>query len=97
MYDPDLAELLSPYTHIRADNAPTLLMHGDHDDVLPYSNAQMCMEKAKQVGAPYELLTSEWGNHVLVSPIRGHVASPGLAEAMHIAADWICQQYNKGN
>ncbi len=92
VYDPELAELLSPYTHIRADNAPTLLIHGDMDDVVPFSNAQICMEKAKELGAPYEILVSEWGNHVLTSPIRGQVASPSLNEAMHIAADWICRQ-----
>ena len=97
VYHQDIAELCSPYNHVRPDNAPTLMIHGDHDDVVPYSESTQCMEKALEVGAPYELLTSEWGNHVLVSPIRGHVASPGLAEAMHIAADWICQQYNKAN
>lgn len=83
------AKLLSPFEHITADTVPTLLIHGDADDVVNIGNATSCVQKAESLGAPVEVLVSEWGNHVLVSPIRGKVASPNLTEAMHIAADWI--------
>ena len=92
IYHQDIAELCSPYTHIRADNAPTLMLHGNMDEVIPFSEATMCMAKAAEVGAPYELLVSEYGNHSFVSAVRGHKASPDLTEANHIAADWIVQQ-----
>ena len=92
VYHQDIAELCSPYNHIRADNAPTLMLHGNMDEVIPFSEATMCMEKAAEVGAPYELLVSEYGNHSFVSAVRGHKASPDLTEANHIAADWIVQQ-----
>jgi len=98
VYDRELAEKLSPINHVRADNAPTLIIHGTVDDVVPFElNAQGIMDKAAEVGAPYEILVSEWGNHVLVCPIRGHVATPGLTEAMHMAADWILVQLDKLN
>lgn len=86
------AKFVSPCEYITADTVPTLLIHGDYDDVVNIKNATSCVEKAESVGAPVEHLLSRWGNHVLVSPIRGKVASPNLTEAMHMTADWIVEQ-----
>lgn len=93
VFDQALGEKLSPVTYVSADNAPTLIIHGNMDEVVPFElNAQGIMNKANAVGAPYELLVSEYGNHSFVSAVRGHKASPDLTEANHIAADWIVQQ-----
>ena len=93
VFDQALGEKLSPVTYVSADNAPTLIIHGNMDEVVPFElNAQGIMNKANEVGAPYELLVSEYGNHSFVSAVRGHKASPDLTEACHIAADWIVQQ-----
>ena len=92
VYHRDIAELCSSINHVRADNAPTLIIHGNMDEVIPFSEAEKFIAKANEVGAPYELLVSEYGNHSFVSAIRGKKASPDLTEANHIAADWIVQQ-----
>ncbi len=96
VFDPELGKKLSPVTYVSADNAPTLIIHGNMDEVVPFAlNAQGIMNKANEVGAPYELLVSEYGNHSFVSAVRGHKASPDLTEACHIAADWIVSRLTK--
>ena len=98
VFDQALGEKLSPVTYVSADNAPTLIIHGNMDEVVPFElNAQGIMNKANAVGAPYELLVSEYGNHSFVSAVRGHKASPDLTEANHLAADWIVAQLEKLN
>ena len=92
VYDQALAEKLSPITHVRADNVPTLIIHGNRDDVVPFElNAQAVMNKVADVGARYELLVSEYGNHDFAG-MGGHKASPDLTEANHLAANWILEQ-----
>lgn len=89
IYNESLAELLSPYNHIAANNAPTLLIHGDMDYDVPFEHAQICIDKAKKVGAQYDLLVCKGGNHYFVSPDNNLKATPSLDEAMHITATWI--------
>ena len=89
VYDEELANLLSPYNHIHANNAPTLLIHGDMDYDVPFRHAQICIDKAMDIGARYDLLVCKGGNHYFVSSDNSHTVNPSLDEAMHITATWI--------
>lgn len=91
----ETAKLCSPYEYITADTVPTLLMHGDLDNNVNIGHANICIDKAKDVGAPIELLLSTNGNHVLGCDIRGKVASPNLENALLQAVDWICGRLDK--
>jgi len=83
--DKAMAELCSPITHVAADNAPTMMIHGTADFLVPIRNAEMVMEKAEQAGAPYEILISEGGDHTL----SGSGANPTLMGAMGRSAFWL--------
>ena len=47
---PDLAQQASPASFITADDPPLLIIHGDQDAVVPYSQAEIMAEKLGGVG-----------------------------------------------
>ena len=87
MYSDEDARLCSPYTHIGPDNVPTLLIHGDKDELVNVQQAILSEEKAKSTGADLEFLLCKNGNHLL-----DHGSEPSLKEAMLYAVDWICRK-----
>ena len=59
----ELAEFLSPITHLRRSMPTVLLLHGDADPVLPVASARAFAEKAKEIGAPVVYVEVAGGNH----------------------------------
>ena len=58
-----LAQFLSPISHLRAEMPAVLLLHGDADPVLPVASPRAFAEKARQMGAPVTYLEVAGGNH----------------------------------
>ena len=52
----DIYRKASPITYVSADSPPILLIHGDHDKVVPFSQSIRMMEAYKKVGATAELV-----------------------------------------
>jgi acetyl esterase/lipase len=59
----DLAKRLSPLTYVRKDVPPVLAIHGDADDVVPYTQSVQLIDALKQAGVKAELMTVTGGKH----------------------------------
>jgi len=59
----EIARRVSPLTYVRAGLPPILTIHGDKDDVVPYSHATRLHEALDKVKVPNQLLTIQGGGH----------------------------------
>ena len=54
---------VSPITHVRPDNAPTLLVVGDADTFIPPQQSRLLADRLKAAGVASELLVMPGGGH----------------------------------
>lgn len=54
---------ISPIEHVSAKSAPTLIIQGDADDVVPMQQAMIFIDKMKAAGAESELIIKPGGGH----------------------------------
>jgi len=59
----EIAKSVSPLTYIRADLPPILTIHGDKDDVVPYSHATRLHEALDKAKVTNKLYTVKNGGH----------------------------------
>jgi acetyl esterase/lipase len=59
----DIGKKISPINHVSPDDAPTLIVHGDSDKLVPYQQAEIIIQKFKDVGVPCELVTRQGKDH----------------------------------
>jgi acetyl esterase/lipase len=65
----DILKKISPITHVTADDAPTLILHGDEDVLVPLQQSQAIVAKFKEVGVPAELIVKKGVGHGWVTMI----------------------------
>jgi acetyl esterase/lipase len=65
--DPDklraITREISPITHVTPDDAPTLIIHGDADPLVPIQQSQSLVERLKQAGVEAKLVTRPGAGH----------------------------------
>ncbi len=54
---------VSPIYHVSKDDAPTLLIHGDADELVPLQQSEIMVEKLKEAGVPAELVVKKGVGH----------------------------------
>ncbi len=54
---------ISPITHASAEAPPTLLIHGDKDNLVPLQQSQLMYDKLKSLGVPSELIVRKGAGH----------------------------------
>lgn len=59
----EIAKKVSPLTYIRASLPPVLTIHGDKDDVVPFSHATRLKEALDKAKVPNKLYTVKGGGH----------------------------------
>ncbi|MDD4269403.1 MAG: alpha/beta hydrolase [Pirellulales bacterium] len=59
----DLADDVSPLLHVTRDDAPTLLIHGDKDRLVPIEHSLQQRTAMEKAGVPCELITIEGAAH----------------------------------
>lgn len=59
----EIARESSPLTYVRKQNPPIITIHGDADDVVPYSHALRLHEALDKAGVINELFTIKGGGH----------------------------------
>lgn len=81
----DAIASISPLTYITSSSAPTLIVHGSWDVVVPYSNSVILKEALDNAGIENTLITFERGDHfylgaenndswdVMVSSLREYI------------------------
>ena len=62
-FDPAKANDYSPLMHVTADDAPTLLIHGDKDELVPIWHSQKIAAAFAEAKVPAELITIEGAAH----------------------------------
>jgi acetyl esterase/lipase len=60
---PEIARSVSPLAYVRPDIPPILTIHGDKDDVVPYSQATRLKEALDKAKVKNELFTIKGGGH----------------------------------
>lgn len=61
--DPDFFVPYCPLHHVTPDYPPTLLLHGDADTDVPYTQSVLMADALAQHGVPHELITIVEGEH----------------------------------
>jgi len=59
----EVARRVSPLSYVRKDNPPIITVHGDADDVVPYSHAVRLQQALDKAGVPNQLYTVKGGGH----------------------------------
>ncbi len=54
---------ISPITYVTPDDAPTLIIHGDQDKLVPLQQAESIIEKLKQAGVETKLIIKRGAGH----------------------------------
>ena len=68
-----------------ADDPPTLIIHGDADQLVPIQQAELIIDKLKTDGVEAKLVVKKGGSH----------GWPDLLKDMTIIADWFDQHLGK--
>ncbi len=76
-FDPDLAPSVSPLMHVSGDDPPTLLIHGDKDELVPLSHSERIHQAFQLHGIPDKLIVMHGAGHGFVSE-QGEQASKEL-------------------
>jgi acetyl esterase/lipase len=75
----EIGRQISPINHVTGDDPPTLIIHGDQDQLVPIQQAERIIEKLEAVDVPAELV---------VKPGAGH-GWPELAKDFTTIAHWF--------
>lgn len=75
----EILAAVSPITHVTIDDAPTLIVHGDADNLVPFQQAETFVEKMQQSGVEAKLVRR---------PGQGHGWS-GIADDYELLYDWL--------
>jgi acetyl esterase/lipase len=59
----EIARQMSPLYHAAKGNPPTLIIHGDHDALVPLQQAQIMRDALNGAGATVELIVKPGGQH----------------------------------
>jgi acetyl esterase/lipase len=62
-FEKEKAPDFSPIVHVSTDDPPTLLIHGDKDDLVPVSNSKIIYEAFKQNNVKTEMIIIEGAGH----------------------------------
>jgi acetyl esterase/lipase len=68
----------SPVTHVSLNDPPFLLIHGDHDELVPYQQSQLMYDRLVQANVPAQLVIVKNASHSFDAP-NGDI-TPSLAE-----------------
>ena len=76
---------ICPVDQVTRDAAPTLIMHGDADPLIPLQQSELMIETLKNKGVDCKLLVKHGGVH----------GWPGLTKDMSMFADWFDRTIGK--
>jgi acetyl esterase/lipase len=83
----EINKAISPVYHVTKASAPTLLIHGDKDLLVPLQQSELMIAKLKEAGVPCELVVKKDAVH----------GWPGLDKDFATIADWFDKHLAKKN
>ncbi len=66
----DILRRVSPITHVSADDAPTLIIHGDKDHLVPLQQSESIIARFHEVGVPAKLIVKKGCDHFWITILR---------------------------
>jgi dipeptidyl aminopeptidase/acylaminoacyl peptidase len=75
---PDVWRSASPVSHIDKSNAPFLIVHGTHDDMVEIAQAQELYDKLRQAGVPATFIKVDDGHTFQTAEARHQLAFESL-------------------
>jgi acetyl esterase/lipase len=75
----EITRSISPITHVSADDAPTLILHGDADMLVPLQQSETMVERLKAAGIDCKLVVKRGAGH----------GWPAMVDDMKAFADWF--------
>jgi acetyl esterase/lipase len=82
----EISRQISPALRVTQDSAPTLIIHGDKDRLVPIQQSHLIMAKFKEMGVPAKLVVKEGADH----------GWPGMDKDVSLFADWFDKYLAKG-
>jgi acetyl esterase/lipase len=70
---------ISPITHVSRDDPPTLIIHGDQDNLVPLQQSERMVAKLKEAGVPAKLIVKKDCGHGWLTMLKD----------TEILADWF--------
>jgi len=92
-FDPQLAASVSPVLQVTPDDPPTLLIHGDKDELVKIDNSERILAAFKKEKVPCDLLVIEGAAHGFPGE-QGQTASQALIKwfDQYLAADAVAEK-----
>jgi len=81
----EITRQISPITHVSADDPPTLIIHGDSDNLVPLQQSEAMVEKLKGAGVEAKLVVKTGAGHGWLT----------MAQDMKTLADWFDEHLKK--
>jgi acetyl esterase/lipase len=81
----EIGKKISPINFVTEKSAPTLILHGDKDTLVPYQQAEIMIAKLKEAKVPCELVTHKDGQHGWI----------GMDKDLKHFADWFDKHLKK--
>ena len=75
----EIGRQISPVNHVSPDDAPTQIIHGDQDALVPIQQAELMVSKLKEVAVPAELVVKSGAGH----------GCPNIGNDMPTIVDWF--------
>jgi acetyl esterase/lipase len=66
----DILRRISPIAHVTADDAPTLIIHGDKDHLVPLQQSEIMVAKLKEAGVPAKLIVKKDCDHGWITMVK---------------------------
>jgi acetyl esterase/lipase len=85
--DDPLLQAYSPTTYITPDDPPFLILHGDHDEMVPLEQSQILYNRLKAAGVPVELTVVKNAGHGFV-PVDGDI-QPSMPELVQMVVNFF--------
>jgi acetyl esterase/lipase len=77
---------ISPITHVSSDDPPTLIIHGEKDDLVPVQQSHIFVERLKGAGVEAKLIVKEGAGHGWLT----------MAKDVELFGDWFDAHLKKG-
>jgi len=66
---------ISPIYQVTTQSAPTLIAHGDMDELIPLQQSQIFIQKLKELNVPCELMIKQGGTHKVWPDIMNYLVA----------------------
>jgi acetyl esterase/lipase len=81
----EITRQISPITHVSPDDAPTMIIHGDADILVPLQQSETFVKKLQSAGVPAKLVVKKKGGHGWL----------GIDKDVSLLVDWFDEYLKK--